>query len=81
LSDGILFVSDIVADVKAQRLFWVDYRSYSIESANYDGSQRRVIYKRIGCTFFALALDEVIFNVSDISLNEMPGMKMNLYFK
>jgi len=61
LSDGIVSADDIVADVKEQRLFWIDSLSNSIESVNYDGSQRRVVYKRIGYQFFALALDEVIF--------------------
>jgi len=61
LSDGFFLVTDIVADVKEQRLFWIDHYSYSIESVNYDGSLRRVVYKKLGWKFLSLALDEVIF--------------------
>jgi len=61
LSDGVLLVSDIVADVKEQKIFWVEPEGCSIASVNYDGSLRRVVYKQFGHVLFSLALDEVIF--------------------
>jgi len=52
-------VPDIVADVITERIYWIDYFRYTVESADYNGLERRVIYKQLKIAFFSLTLDTV----------------------
>lgn len=59
VTEGVILVTDIVADATSQKIFWVDYNRFSIESTDYEGFHRRIVYKRKNYFFQSLAVDEV----------------------
>ncbi|XP_021375306.1 low-density lipoprotein receptor-related protein 6-like [Mizuhopecten yessoensis] len=57
ITRSLLSVHDIETDPVNSRIYWTDARKYTIESSKYDGSDRRIIYKRINMFFRSISID------------------------
>lgn len=52
-------VEDIVADVTSDRIYWVDSCRHAVESVDYNGNNRKLVYRRDYAFFHDLAIDKV----------------------
>ncbi|XP_069122406.1 very low-density lipoprotein receptor-like [Argopecten irradians] len=57
ITQSLLSVHDIVADCLTSRLYWTDAKRFTIESSNYDGSDRQIVYKRSDNYFRSISID------------------------
>ncbi|XP_069121299.1 low-density lipoprotein receptor-related protein 6-like [Argopecten irradians] len=57
ITTSLISVEDIEIDAVENRIYWVDYSRYTIESSQYDGTDRKIIYRGMGLRFQSIAVD------------------------
>ena len=59
VSSGLLWPNDVVIDFSSNQLFWVDGSLAKVETADYNGKTRRLIFRSNGTHPFGVS---VLFN-------------------
>ncbi|XP_033728453.1 low-density lipoprotein receptor-related protein 4-like isoform X2 [Pecten maximus] len=76
ISSSIGFVDDMTLDMTDELLYWVDSHRMTVESAKYDGTERRVIRRLVGTEFTSIAVIG-----SSICLVNFDNYEMQCMFK
>ena len=79
ISTGLLVPTSIEVDVSEtnRRIYWVDRKKETVESANLDGSDRRIITRMAHSEFCDMALFRV-YNLS-LSLSVCLSVSLSLF--
>lgn len=64
VSQGILNPISIAVDLDTSMIFWVDEARHTLETANYDGGERRIIRRAMG----SVLLDVFVYRVGNLQL-------------
>ncbi|KAK3604531.1 hypothetical protein CHS0354_000353 [Potamilus streckersoni] len=65
ISSGLITPYSIVADIRTQNMFWIDDEKDTIESAQYDGTGRKIIKRIAHAGLFHLEVFKELVYVSD----------------
>ncbi|OWF37416.1 Low-density lipoprotein receptor-related protein 4 [Mizuhopecten yessoensis] len=57
ITTSLLSVEDIEIDAGERRLYWTDAGRDTIESSQYDGTDRKIIYRQLNINFRSIAVD------------------------
>ncbi|OWF37417.1 Low-density lipoprotein receptor-related protein 4 [Mizuhopecten yessoensis] len=57
ITTSLLSVEDIEIDAGERRLYWTDALRNAIESSQYDGTDRKIIYRQLNSNFRSIAVD------------------------
>lgn len=64
---GILYPISMTLDINEEKIFWIDESRDTIETADYDGSNRRIIRRISGSLLYDIAVFKVNVFVRRIS--------------